>query len=153
MQVIRSDLEKEAKSFNLAYVEMQGDIAVIGNGAGLVMSTLDMLNHFGSTAANFCDVGGGADKEHVLKAMDLVLRKKGIKGLLINIFGGITRCDEVAEGIVKYKKDNHLEIPMVVRMVGTNQEEGVKILLDNGIIVRDSMEAAGEEIIHLSQKK
>jgi succinyl-CoA synthetase beta subunit len=131
--------EKRAAVCGFNYVELDGDIAVIGNGAGLVMSTLDVLNYYGGKAADFLDVGGGADVKRMEQAIDLVLSRKP-KALLINIFGGITRCDEIAQGIVNYKKSKGIEVPMVVRLIGTNEEEGKKILNDNCIASLDSME-------------
>jgi succinyl-CoA synthetase beta subunit len=122
-------LEVEARSAGLSYVELDGDIAVIGNGAGLVMSTLDLLAHFGGRAANFLDIGGGATTEGMRKALDIVQRKPGIKAIFINIFGGITRCDDVARGIVQ----DPPRVPASIRLTGTNEEEGQRILRAAGI--------------------
>ncbi|HET9002099.1 MAG TPA: ADP-forming succinate--CoA ligase subunit beta [bacterium] len=122
-------LEQEARSNGLAYVELDGDIAVIGNGAGLVMSTLDLLAHFGGRAANFLDIGGGATTEGMRKALDIVQRKPGIRAIFINIFGGITRCDDVARGIVQ----DPPRVPASIRLTGTNEEEGQRILRAAGI--------------------
>ncbi len=122
-------LEQEARSNGLAYVELDGDIAVIGNGAGLVMSTLDLLAHFGGRAANFLDIGGGATTEGMRKALDIVQRKSGIRAIFINIFGGITRCDDVARGIVQ----DPPRVPASIRLTGTNEEEGQQILRAAGI--------------------
>ena len=117
-------LELEARSNGLSYVELDGDIAVIGNGAGLVMSTLDLLAHFGGRAANFLDIGGGATTEGMRKALEIVQRKPGILAIFINIFGGITRCDDVARGIVQ----DPPRVPASIRLTGTNEEEGQRIL-------------------------
>lgn len=124
----RSLLEEEAGKLGLAYVELDGNIGVIGNGAGLVMYTIDLINLYGGKAANFLDVGGGARAEKVKQSINLVLKSPKVKGLFINIFGGITRCDEVANGIVQAYEENNYNVPLVVRMQGTNYEEGRKIL-------------------------
>ncbi len=122
-------LEQEARSNGLAYVELDGDIAVIGNGAGLVMSTLDLLAHFGGRAANFLDIGGGATTKEMRKALEIVQRKPGVRAIFINIFGGITRCDDVARGIV----EDPPRVPASIRLTGTNEEEGQHILRQAGI--------------------
>ncbi|MCS7243218.1 MAG: ADP-forming succinate--CoA ligase subunit beta [Candidatus Calescibacterium sp.] len=124
----RSDLEEEAKKLGLAYVELDGDIGVIGNGAGLVMYTIDLIGLFGGKAANFLDIGGGARAERVKHSVSLVLKNPKVKGLFINIFGGITRCDEVANGIIEAYNEKQYNVPLVVRLQGTNYEEGKKIL-------------------------
>ncbi len=125
------------------YVELEGNVGVIGNGAGLVMSTLDVLDYYGGKAANFLDVGGGASKEVMKESLDKVLANKKVEKLLINVFGGITRCDEIAKGLVEYG----IKVPTFVRLVGTNEEEGKKILLENGIKAFDSMEDAVKEVV------
>jgi len=124
-----TELERESKAHGLSYVELDGDIAVIGNGAGLVMSTLDLLAHFGGRPANFLDIGGGASAEAMQTALGIVQRKPGIKAVFINIFGGITRCDDVARGIV----ENPPKVPASIRLTGTNEAEGQRILRDAGI--------------------
>jgi succinyl-CoA synthetase beta subunit len=128
-----SGLEKEAHNFGLAYVELNGDLAIIGNGAGLVMSTLDMAAARGEKPANFCDVGGGASALMMEEALDIVLQKKSVRKLLINIFGGITRCDEIAEGLIDYLKRKKINVPIVVRLTGTNDTEAINILKGAGI--------------------
>ncbi|HEX4841596.1 MAG TPA: ADP-forming succinate--CoA ligase subunit beta [bacterium] len=134
-----TELERLARSAGLAYVELDGDIAIIGNGAGLVMSTLDVVAHFGGHPANFLDVGGGASTENMRQSLAIVVRKPGVRALFINIFGGITRCDDIARGIVATPPP----VGMVVRLVGTNEVEGRKILEDAGISAyRDPQEAA-----------
>ncbi|MDR5708579.1 MAG: ADP-forming succinate--CoA ligase subunit beta [Armatimonadota bacterium] len=124
-----TELERMARRYDLSYVELSGDIAVIGNGAGLVMSTLDMVAHFGGRPANFLDVGGGASSEAMRHAVDIVLRKPGVRVLFINIFGGITRCDDIARGIVAARP----AVPTIIRLVGTNEEEGRRILEEAGM--------------------
>ncbi|MBT3985547.1 hypothetical protein HOD38_06170 [archaeon] len=126
------------------YVELDGDIGVIGNGAGLVMATLDTLAHFGGKPANFLDVGGGSSTEVVEQAIDQVLSNSNVKKLFINIFAGISRCDEVAKAIV----NKNIQIPTVIRMVGTNQEEGRRILNENNLKAFDSMEECAKEIVN-----
>ncbi|MDO8627163.1 MAG: ADP-forming succinate--CoA ligase subunit beta, partial [Candidatus Diapherotrites archaeon] len=145
-----TEIEKKAQEFGLQYVELSGNIAVVGNGAGLVMSTLDLLNFFGGKPANFLDIGGGATKEKMSRASEIVLMKP-VKAFLINIFGGITRCDEIALGIVKYKNLHGVKVPIVVRMIGTNEVEGKKILERAGIFCEDSMEAAIKKVVALAK--
>ncbi len=147
-----TELEKKASELGLMYVELNGEIAVIGNGAGLVMSTLDLLNHFGGKPANFLDVGGGASQQQMEKAAEIVLMKKP-KALLINIFGGITRCNEIAQGIVKYKNFHEVKVPIVVRMIGTNEAEGKKILQNAGIFCENSMEEAIKKVVSLANER
>ena len=126
-------LEKETNEKGISFVRLDGNIAVIGNGAGLVMSTLDSLALEGGSAANFMDIGGGAMSARVRAALQIVFKIPGVKVVFINIFGGITRCDEVARGIVDTVKETKTAIPMVVRLVGTNEEEGRRILKQSGL--------------------
>jgi succinyl-CoA synthetase beta subunit len=133
----RTGIEQEAASYGLSYVGLDGDIAIIGNGAGLVMATLDTITYFGGKAANFLDLGGGADNERMAKALELVTRSKP-RVVFINIFGGITRCDEIAEGLVAAKE--RIKVPLVVRMIGTNEREAKIMLTEHGIKSFDSME-------------
>jgi len=144
-----TELERKAKEADLSYVELDGNIGVIGNGAGLVMATLDVVNYYKGKVANFLDVGGGADKAKMEKALELVLEKNP-KGIFINIFGGITRCDEIAQGLVEYKKEHKLEIPIVVRMIGTNEKQAKEILKKNDIHFIDSMEEGAKKIVKLT---
>jgi succinyl-CoA synthetase beta subunit len=143
-----TSLEKWARKSELVYVELNGNIGVIGNGAGLVMATLDLIDHFGGKAANFLDLGGGATSEKMTEALKIVLAKKP-RALLINIFGGITRCDEITRGIINYKNKSRLRIPLVVRMIGTNEENAKKILAKNKIQVYDLMEDAAKAITNV----
>ncbi len=140
-------LEREAREHGLAYVELDGDIAVIGNGAGLVMSTLDLLAHFGGRAANFLDIGGGASAESMQTALGIVQRKPGIRSIFINIFGGITRCDDVARGIVQ----NPPRVPASIRLTGTNEEEGQRILRDAGIAAGLDADEAARVAVELAR--
>jgi succinyl-CoA synthetase beta subunit len=141
-----TDTEKKASEHGLNYVDLDGDIGIIGNGAGLVMSTLDVINHFGGSAANFLDVGGGASVEKMEKSLELIL-SKNIKGIFINIFGGITRCDEIAQGIVNHVKNNQIKVPIVIRMIGTNEDKAKEILEQNNISFIDSMEEGVKKIV------
>jgi succinyl-CoA synthetase beta subunit len=141
-----TELEAAAKAEGLSYVELDGDVAVIGNGAGLVMSTLDMIAHFGGRPANFLDVGGGATTENMAQAMRIVLRKPGVRALFINIFGGITRCDDIARAIAAQPP----AVPMAVRLTGTNEDAGRKILQDAGIRAYVDPEAAAQEAVRLA---
>ena len=141
-----TELEVAAKSQDLSYVELDGDVAIIGNGAGLVMSTLDMIAHFGGRPANFLDVGGGATTENMAHAMNIVLRKPGVRSLFINIFGGITRCDDIAHAIASQPPS----VPMVVRLTGTNEAEGRRILNDASIHAYLDPEAAAQEAVQLA---
>ncbi|MDI6869499.1 MAG: ADP-forming succinate--CoA ligase subunit beta [Coprothermobacterota bacterium] len=139
-----TELEKEAKEVGVAYVEMDGDVAVIGCGAGLVLASLDLVNHLGARPANFLDLGGGASSEMVKRGMEIVLRNPRVKSIFMNIFAGITRCDEIARGIVDFAP----KIPISVRMTGTNEEEGIRILKEAGYEAFSSMEeAAGQAVL------
>ena len=141
-----TEIEQKAKDAGLAYVELDGNIGIIGCGAGLVMASLDILNQYDGKAANFLDVGGGATAENMRQALELVEMKEGVRSVFVNIFGGITRCDEIAKGIVDFSP----KIPLAIRMMGTNQEEGIKILTDNGYNVFDTLEESAEYAVRLA---
>jgi succinyl-CoA synthetase beta subunit len=145
-------LEMEAHERNLAYVELDGDIGIIGNGAGLVMATLDMILDYGGRAANFCDVGGGANEDRIAAALGIVLANPRVKALLINIMGGITRCDDVARAILDIQKKMGITKPMVIRLVGTNEEEGRRILAGAKIPSLNSMEEAAAKAVELASQ-
>lgn len=141
-------LELKAREKGLAYVELDGNIGVIGNGAGLVMATLDMINYYGGKPANFCDAGaGGATTDRIEAALEIVLSNERTKALFINVLAGITRCDDVAKGIVATRDKSGIKIPIVIRMVGTNEEEGRRILEEAGISFLDSMEEGAKETV------
>ena len=142
-----STLEREAHENDLAFVQLDGDIGIVGNGAGLVMATLDVVAHFGGRPANFLDMGGGSSADSVYRAVKICLEQKNLKALFVNVLGGITKCDDVANGLVKALKESQLKIPITVRMVGTNEEEGRRILAENGIAYLDSMEEAAEAVV------
>lgn len=144
--------ELEAMKNDLAYVKLEGDIGVIGNGAGLVMATLDTIQYYGGKPANFLDVGGGAPAEKIATALKIVLSDPNVKALFINILGGITRCDEVAHGILEAKTKVGVKKPMVIRLVGTNEEEGKRILTEAGIHVLESMEEAAQKVVEIAGK-
>lgn len=145
-------LEVRAREKDLAYVELAGDIGIIGNGAGLVMATLDMILDYGGKAANFCDVGGGANEERIAAALEIVLANPRVNSLLINIMGGITRCDDVARAILDIQKRMGITKPMVIRLVGTNEEEGQRILAAAGIPSLNSMEEAAAKAVEIASK-
>lgn len=145
-------IEKEAKESDLAFVQLAGDIGIIGNGAGLVMATLDVVAHYGGKPANFLDMGGGSSAESVYTAVKLCLQQKNLKAVFVNILGGITKCDDVANGLVRALRESNLRIPFTVRMVGTNEEKGRSILSANGIAFLDSMEAAAEAVVKAAGK-
>lgn len=144
--------EIEAMKNDLAYVKLDGDIGVIGNGAGLVMATLDTIQYYKGKPANFLDVGGGAPAEKIAVALKIVLSDPKVKALFINILGGITRCDEVARGILEAKAKIGITKPMVIRLVGTNEEEGKRILTEAGIHVLESMEEAAKQAVEISKQ-
>ena len=150
--VIEGDpYEVEAKKRGLTYVSLDGDIGIIGNGAGLCMSTLDLVQRAGGRAANFCDIGGGARAEVVENALGVILMNTRVKGVLMNIFGGITRGDEVARGLVTARDNLKMKLPLVVRMSGTREEEGRAILKANGIEPGANAWEAAQKIVELTQ--
>lgn len=140
--------EVEASKFDLAFIKLDGNIGCLVNGAGLAMATMDIIKLHGAEPANFLDVGGGATKENVIAAFKIILKDPNVKGILVNIFGGIMKCDIIAEGIIAAVKDVGLNVPLVVRLQGTNVDEGKKILSDSGLNVTpaDSLTDAAEKI-------
>jgi len=143
--------ELEARKSGLAYVKLGGNVGVIGNGAGLVMATLDAIQLYGGSPANFLDVGGGAPANTMAAALNLVFSDPGVDVVLINILGGITRCDEVARGILEAKGRVGFLKPVVVRLVGTNEEEGRSILTEAGVQVLESMEEAAKRAVETAK--
>ena len=143
--------EVEAKKRGLTYVSLDGDIGIIGNGAGLCMSTLDLVQRAGGSAANFCDIGGGARAEVVENALGVIMMNPRVKGVLMNVFGGITRGDEVARGLVTARDNLKMKLPLVVRMSGTNEEEGRAILKANGIEPGANAWEAAQKIVELTR--
>lgn len=144
------EIEAEAARRGIAYVRLGGDIGIMGNGAGLVMCSLDEVSAAGGKAADFLDVGGGAQQERVKSCVELVLMDKNVKGLLINIFGGITRCDEVAKGVLAAMDDLNVTIPVVARIEGTAAEEGRAILAGSRIVPAQTMQEAAQKIVALA---
>jgi succinyl-CoA synthetase beta subunit len=145
----KTDLELKAEELDIAYVELEGNIAVMANGAGITMATLDMVQHYGGAAANFLDFGGGADVERTAQALELLLGTNP-KVLLINIFGGITRCDIVAEGFVRVRESKGIDLPVSFRLVGTKEAEGRAILEKVGIKTFNSMDDAVRHAVELA---
>ena len=143
--------EVEAKKRALTYVSLDGDIGIIGNGAGLCMGTLDLVQRAGGRPANFCDIGGGAKAEVVENALAVILMNPKVKGVLINVFGGITRGDEVAKGIITARDNLKMRVPLVVRLSGTREEEGRAILKQNGIEPGVSGWEAAKKIVELTR--
>ena len=143
--------EVEAKKRALTYVSLDGEIGVIGNGAGLCMGTLDLVQRAGGQAANFCDIGGGAKAETVQNALEVILLSPRVKGVLINVFGGITRADEVARGVVEARRNLNMTLPLVVRLSGTNEEAGKRILRENGIEPGDNGWEAAQKIVAMTR--
>jgi len=143
--------EVEAKKRNLTYVSLDGEVGIIGNGAGLCMGTLDMVQRAGGRAANFCDIGGGARAEVVENALTVILMNPRVRGVLINVFGGITRGDEVARGLVQARDNLKMTLPLVVRLSGTNEEEGRAILKENGIEPGASGWEAAQKIVEMTR--
>jgi succinyl-CoA synthetase beta subunit len=149
--VIEGDpYEVEAKKRGLTYVSLDGDIGIIGNGAGLCMGTLDLVQRAGGRPANFCDIGGGAKAEVVENALAVILMNPKVKGVVINVFGGITRGDEVARGIITARDNLNMKLPLVVRLSGTNEEEGREILKRNGIEPGSNAWQAAQKIVQLT---
>ncbi|MET1124685.1 MAG: ADP-forming succinate--CoA ligase subunit beta [Archaeoglobaceae archaeon] len=146
-----NELEREAARAGLNYVQLEGDIGIMANGAGMAMATMDLIKLMGGKPANFLDVGGGASEEAIAKALEILL-KSGVRAIYINIFGGITRCDEVARGIVRVLGKRRVDIPIVVRLAGTNEEEGRRILAESNLnlIVVSEMEEGAKKVVELA---
>jgi len=146
-------IETEASKHNLSYIKLDGSIGCMVNGAGLAMATMDIIKLYGSEPANFLDVGGGASKEKVSAAFKIILSDKNVKGILINIFGGIMRCDILAQGVVEAAKETNLSIPLVVRLAGTNVEKGKEILKNSNlkIISANNLSDAAKKIIEVTK--
>jgi succinyl-CoA synthetase beta subunit len=141
--------ELEAAKFELNYVALDGNIGCMVNGAGLAMATMDIIKLFGMSPANFLDVGGGATKERVTAAFKIILSDPNVEGILVNIFGGIMRCDVIAEGVVSAAREVQLSVPLVVRLAGTNVDLGKEILAKSGlpIVAADNLADAAEKIV------
>jgi len=146
--------EVEASKFDLSYISLDGDIGCLVNGAGLAMATMDIIKLYGGSPANFLDVGGGANKEKVTEAFKLMLKNPKLRAILVNIFGGIMKCDVIAEGVVAAAREVHLKVPLVVRLEGTNVDLGKKILAESGlpIISASDMADAAEKVVAAARK-
>jgi succinyl-CoA synthetase beta subunit len=144
-------IEVLAKKHGFSYVELDGDIGIICNGAGLTMATMDLVAYYGGKPANFLDIGGGASRERVREAVKILLENERVKVLLINIFGGITRCDEVARGIVEAVDETRSNKPIIIRLLGTNEEEGRRILEERGFSVYSEIDDAVIEAVRISK--
>jgi succinyl-CoA synthetase beta subunit len=146
-------LEVEASKYDLNYIKLDGNVGCMVNGAGLAMATMDIIMHHGGSPANFLDVGGGVNEEAVKNAFRILVSDEDVKAALVNIFGGIVRCDLVANGIVNAARDLNLNIPMVVRLEGTNVEQGKQILEKSGLDFQSasSMKEAAEKVVPLAK--
>ena len=141
--------EIEASKYDLSYIALDGEIGCMVNGAGLAMATMDIIKLYGAEPANFLDVGGGADEAKVTAAFKIIIADPNVKGILVNIFGGIMRCDIIAEGVIAAVKDVGLQVPLVVRLEGTNVEKGKEIIRNSGlnVIPADDLDDAGKKIV------
>jgi len=147
--------ESEAKEYGLSYVQLDGNVGCMVNGAGLAMATMDIVKHVGGEVANFLDVGGGAKAATVAKGFEIILRNKKIKSIFVNIFGGIVRCDRIANGILEATKNVKISVPVVVRLNGTNAEEAKELLKNSNIeniIVASNLEDGAKKAVELSKK-
>jgi succinyl-CoA synthetase beta subunit len=148
--------ERLAREKGVTYVKLDGEVGILGNGAGLVMSTLDVIDQVGGSPANFCDLGGGGDAEGVVDALEVITTDPQVKAILFNIFGGITRCDEVARGILEALERMTIEHPIVVRLDGTNAEEGRRLLTEaalENVHVEETMLSAAERVVELAGER
>jgi len=144
--------EVEASKFDLNYIALDGNVACMVNGAGLAMATMDIIKHYGGSPANFLDVGGGANEEQVENAFRILVSDDAVKAILVNIFGGIMKCDVIATGIVNAARKLDMKVPLVVRLEGTNVEQGKQILADSGLALEpaDSLAEAAEKVVKLA---
>jgi len=143
----------QARQSGLSYVDLEGEIGCMVNGAGLAMATMDMIKLFGGEPANFLDIGGGAQSDKVATALRIILADKNVKAILFNIFGGITRCDEVARGVLTALEEVQTNIPMVARLVGTNQEEGRAILAEARMATASTLAEAAQKAVEEARSK
>jgi succinyl-CoA synthetase beta subunit len=148
---IEAPSEIEARKYGLTYIKLDGTIGCMVNGAGLAMATMDIIKLFGGEPANFLDIGGGASSERVAAALRIILGDSNVKAVLFNIFGGITRCDEVARGIVTAMGEITTTVPMVIRLVGTNAEEGRQILSDANMLSAETLAEAAQKAVAVSK--
>ena len=150
-----AETEAEAQDAGLSYIQLDGNIGCLVNGAGLAMSTMDTIQHFGGQPANFLDVGGGASQEAVTKAFEIILKSEEVQGIFVNIFGGIMKCDIIANGVVEATKKLGLEVPLVVRLAGTNVQKGKEILAGSGLDITpaDTMAEGAQKIVELANAR
>ncbi len=142
--------ENEAREAGLSFVKLEGNVGCLVNGAGLAMATMDLVKHYGGAPANFLDIGGSSNPDKVVKALDIITRDPNVKAILFNIFGGITRCDDVAMGIIEAKKRTDISLPVVVRLVGTNEEEARELLAGTDLVPAETMDEAVQKAIELA---
>lgn len=150
---MENSIDTEARKFGLSYIPFSGTVGCMVNGAGLAMASMDLIKNFGGEPANFLDIGGGASAEKVGAALRIILSDVNVKSILINIFGGITRCDEVARGIVGALHQIDTQVPIVVRLAGTNAKEGMQILASHNLILAESLSEAARLAVELSQRE
>lgn len=148
-------MEAKAREADLHFVRLDGEVGIIGNGAGLVMTTLDVVDRAGAKPANFLDIGGSSSPEKVQTALEIVVSNENTNSIFINVFGGITRCDDVAQGLIQGVQEAGIDIPIVVRLTGTNEEEGRRLLEESDIEIQsyDEMEAAAEQAVKLAREQ
>ena len=148
-------VEEEAKKKGLSFIKLEGDIGCVVNGAGLAMATMDVIKYFGGEPANFLDVGGSSNPEKVMNAMDIITREENVRVIWFNIFGGITRCDDIATGLVTALKNMEVNVPIVVRLTGTNEEEGRRLLKESGLTIHSvsTMSEGAKRSIGLAHRK
>lgn len=142
--------EVDARNHNLTFIKLDGNVGCIVNGAGLAMATMDLVKYYGGEPANFLDIGGSSNPEKVVNALRLITADPNVKAILFNIFGGITRTDDVANGIVTAIKSNPLKVPLVIRLTGTNEEIAMQILKENGLSASSDMDEAVKEAVRLA---
>ena len=146
-----TSLELEAKAAGLSYIKLDGNVGCIVNGAGLAMATMDIIKKYGAEPANFLDIGGSSRPEKMEKAMEMILRDKNVKAIFINIFGGITRCDDVARGLIEVKKSMKIDVPVVIRLTGTNEDIAREMLKDTDFFYVDTMSKGAEMVVKLAR--
>jgi succinyl-CoA synthetase beta subunit len=147
-----SDDLRKAREMGLSYVKLEGDVGCIVNGAGLAMTTMDLIKHYGGEPANFLDIGGSSNPDKVVTAFDIITSDANVKSILINIFGGITRCDDVARGIVRALDERSVDLPIVARLTGTNEEEARSILKERDLVTAETMDEAVEKAVELARR-
>src|SRR5213075_3415122 len=143
--------EVQARAANLTFIKLEGNVGCCVNGAGLAMATMDLVKYYGGEPANFLDIGGSSNPEKVVNALKIITADPSVKAILFNIFGGITRTDDVANGIVTATKQNPLKVPLVIRLTGTNEEIAMKILQDNGFSASSDMDEAVQQAVKLAK--